>query len=172
MAIAITLIYGTIYATVQQVLRQSANDPQIQIVEDTTEMLAAGQPVQSVVPQFKVDMAKSLAPFVIVFDNQASPVASSVKLGGQTPKVPAGVFAFVRRYGQERFTWEPKRGVRAAVILRKYKSGFVLAGRSLREVENRELRLEMVVGLAWLVTLGTTFVAFVFFKFLASRENR
>lgn len=150
-------------------MRQRANDPQIQIAEDTAAMLSAGQPVQSVVPNFKVDMAKSLAPYVIVFDDRGNPVASSVALGGQMPKVPQGVFGNVRKYGQVRFTWEPRRGVRAAVILKKYNNGFVLSGRSLREVEKRESWLTLQVGLAWLATLFTTFVAVVFFEFLASR---
>ena len=172
MATAITGICGLVYATVQHTYRQNANDPQIQIVEDTAAMLDAGLPMQSVVPPYKVDMAKSLAPYIIVFDNSANPAAATVQLDGQTPKAPSGVFDFVRKYGQEWFTWEPKAGVRSAVILKKYKNGFVLVGRSLREVEIRVDRLTLIVGLAWLTTLGATFIAILFLEFLAPKKKR
>jgi hypothetical protein len=35
LAVAITILAGLVYATVQQSLRQGANDPQIQLAEDT-----------------------------------------------------------------------------------------------------------------------------------------
>lgn len=68
MAVIVTGFSGLIYTAVQQDLRQSANDPQIQMAEDTATKLAAGQQVQNVVPAEKVDIATSLAPYIIVFD--------------------------------------------------------------------------------------------------------
>jgi len=62
--------------------------------------------------------------------------------------------------------------VRSAVILKKYKNGFVLVGRSLREVEIRVDRLTLIVGLAWLTTLGATFIAILFLEFLAPKKKR
>jgi hypothetical protein len=163
LAIAITGICGLVYAAVQQDLRQSANDPQIQIAEDAASKLTLGQGAESVVPQETVEISKSLAPYVIVFSDSGGIVASSAQLDGAMPTVPAGVFDYVRKYGEERFTWQPREEVRSAVVLTKYSgstgSGFVLAGRSLREVEIREARLEIMVGLAWIAAMVATFVA-------------
>ena len=50
MAVIITGLSGLIYATVQQNIRQSADDPQIQMAEDTAAQLANGQQAQNVVP--------------------------------------------------------------------------------------------------------------------------
>ena len=159
LAIAITFLCGLVYVVVQQNYRQSANDPQIQMAQDSVSDLVSGQEPQSVIPKKQIDMAKSLAPYIIVFSSDREPIASSVKLANRIPKPPVGVFDFVETYGQEWFTWEPQRGVRSAVVLKKYPDGFVLAGRSLREVEKRENKLTLFVFLAWVGSLGTTFVA-------------
>ncbi len=48
----------------------------------------------------------------------------------------------------------------------------MLAGRSMREVEKRELWIEMMVVGAWLFTLGVTFVATLFFEFLTPKKRK
>jgi hypothetical protein len=58
-AIIVTGLVGLLYVTVQQDLRQGANDPQIQMAEDIAAKLAGGQQVQSVVPSEKVNIASS-----------------------------------------------------------------------------------------------------------------
>ena len=100
MAIVVTGLIGILYTIVQQDLRQGANDPQIQMAEDVAAKLAGGQPVQNVVPSEKVDIAKSLAPYLIIFDANGNPIASSAQLDGQTPTIPSGVFDSVRKNGR------------------------------------------------------------------------
>ena len=132
MAVIITGCSGLIYAVGQQDLRQSADDPQIQMAEDAAAKLAGGQQVQSIVPTEKVDIAKSLAPYIIVFDATGKPIASSAQLDGQTPTIPPGVFDYVRQHGEDRITWQPQPGVRSAVVVTQFQgpnSGFVVAGR-------------------------------------------
>jgi hypothetical protein len=160
--IVVSGLIGLIYGAVQQDIRQGANDPQIQMAEDIAAKLASGKQLQSVVPSEKVDLAKSLAPYVIIFDANGNPVASSAQLDGKIPTIPSGVFDYVRQNGEDRITWEPQTGVRSAVVVTQYKglnSGFVLAGRSLREVEKREDNLLQILLLGWIVMLGVTFVA-------------
>jgi hypothetical protein len=43
-------------------------------------------------------------------------------------------------------------------VLFRSKPGFVLAGRSLREVEIRESQVEQITAIAWLVTLAVSLV--------------
>jgi len=155
--VIITIIFGTIYVAGQQVLRQSANDPQIQMAEDTATALASGSSAPAdFMPASRqpFDITKSLAPFTIIFDSGGVILESSGDLNGENFSFPMGVFDYAKANGEDRFTWQPEVGQRFAVVLKYYavggKSGFVLVGRSLREVEIREDNLELLVGFGWL----------------------
>ncbi len=164
LAVLTTLFCGLVYATVQQDYRQSANDPQIQIAQDTIVTINSGFSPKAAVFRSTVDISKSLAPYIIIYDESEKPIVSGAVLDGKTPNPPKGAFDFAKKFGENRFTWEPKRGVRNAVVLAYYKgkeSGFVLAARSLREIEIRETRLEIQVGMAWIVILVATLVAVI-----------
>lgn len=161
-AIIVSGLSGLTYAAIQQDIRQGADDPQIQMAEDIAAKLANGQQVQNVVPADKVDIAISLAPYIIVFDATGKPIASSAQLDGQIPTIPAGVFDSVRQSGEDKITWQPRPGVRSAVVVTQFggsKPGFVLAGRSLREVEKREDDILYIVLLGWVAMLFVTFFA-------------
>lgn len=162
LAVAVTVLSGLVYVAVQQSYRQNADDPQVQMVEDAAAQLQAGMQPQEVVGTGKVDMLRSLAPFLIVYDESGQVLAASVQLNGQTPQVPDGLFLSVTPGREHRVTWQPQPGVRSAAVLAHYggsKSGFVLAGRSLREVEDRVDRLTQAVLLACLAALVVTFIA-------------
>ena len=164
LAVLTTLFCGLVYASVQQNYRQSANDPQIQIVQDTVATINSGFSPKDAVFRNTVDISKSLAPYVIIYDASGKPIVSGAVLDGKTPNPPRGVFDFAKKFGENRFTWEPKKEVRSAAVLAYYKgkeSGFVLAGRSLREIEIRETRLEIQVGVAWIVILVLTLIAVI-----------
>lgn len=161
-AVAITLLCGLIYVSVQQVLRQSANDPQIQIAEDVSGALSTGVPPAAIANPNGTDLKKSIATFIIIYNSSKSSVLSSATLDGKTPELPKGVFDEVDKKGQRRFTWEPKKGTRVAAVVQKYSgkaSGYVLVARSIREVEKRELMFQQGVGIAWIVTLIATFMS-------------
>ncbi len=159
---AVTLICGLVYIVAQQSLRQGANDPQIQMAEDAAEALTGGGTAESVLPAARIDPSRSLAPFVIVYGGDGSVLASSAALHGQTPGLPAGVFESVRRAGEDRVTWQPEPGVRIAAVVTGYggsQPGFVLAGRSLREVEARTGQIGSLVLVGWLASLAATLIA-------------
>ena len=167
--IVIVGLWFLIAATMQQVIRQSANDPQVQVAEDAATSLAVGQSVQSVVPANKVDIANSLASYVVVFDANGKPIASSGQLNGQMPTMPSGVFDSVRQNGEDRITWQPQVGVRSAVVVTQFKgqtSGFVLVGRSLRESERLQDNITQLlsVGLIGLLVVILPITAFLFRK--------
>jgi hypothetical protein len=157
----ITAVFLTIYVTGQQVLRQSANDPQIQMAEDTAASLANGSAVPAdFMPASRqpFDMSQSLAPFTMIFDRGGTLLESSATLAGEAAVPPVGVFGYAKLHGEDRFTWQPAQGERFAAVLKYYtggSTGFVLVGRSLREVEVREDNLLKIVALAW---LGCVFI--------------
>ncbi|MDP3956721.1 MAG: hypothetical protein Q8P97_01875 [bacterium] len=167
-AVVITLLCGLIYITVQQVIRIGANDPQIAIAEDVANALQGGVDPQTIVGGQTSDILKSLDPFVIIFDEGGNPLASSVQLDGKTPTPPRGVFDSAKSHGDDRLTWQPKPSVRIAAVVAYYSSGnststkpgFVLAGRSLREIEKRVDSLGLQVLVGWLVILIISFLGF------------
>jgi hypothetical protein len=169
-AIIVSSLAGLLYVVVQQDIRLNANDPQIQLAEDAATALSNGQSVQSVVPTQQVDIAHSLAPYIIVFDTNGKPIASSAQLNGQTPTPPSGIFDSVKQHGEDRVTWQPQLGVRSAIVVTSFSgstSGFVVAGRSLREVEIREDTMLQLVLLGW----GTILIVTLFAAALLIRRS-
>lgn len=149
------------YLVVQQSIRLSTNDPQIQIAEDTTKNIVGGSNPTSVVGQNTVDISQTLDSFVIVFDDNGNSIASSGNLHGAIPNIPSGVFAYTKTHGEDRFTWQPESGVRIAAVMTRFEAqnkGFVLVGRSLREVEKREDAILMLIFGIWLVGILVLFV--------------
>lgn len=149
----VTIIFATIYVSVQQSYRQTANDPQIQIAEDMADQLKSnGVPI----PLDKTDISRSLSPFVINYDDHGKVLFSTAVLNSKTPEIPGGVLENVKNIGQSRLTWEPSPGNRYATVISRYdgaNKGYVLVGRSLREIEIRESNLEAIVAMAWLMSL-------------------
>jgi hypothetical protein len=169
-AIVITAVFLTIYVTVQQNFRTGANDPQIELAENYAIALSSGESLESFTLGKTVDVSESLAPFVVFYDGAGGPIQGSGKLHGSYPIPPSGVFEVTREYGENQLTWQPEASVRIATVVTHYKNqnkeGFVLVGRSLREVEIREGNLTFMVGLAFLCTFGAVFLSVLFGVFL------
>jgi hypothetical protein len=159
MAVIVTLVALMSYVVGQQVLRSTANDPQVQMAHDATFRLAAGADIHLAGVDL-VDPSRSLAPFLIVYDANGRPISSSAVLDGRTPLPPAGVFSYTQAHREERVTWQPRPGIRIAAVVVPFGGdhpGFVLAGRSLAYVEasTQNLLLGAIVGwLALLFVLG------------------
>ena len=170
LAAAITLLAGMVYATTQSVERQSANDPQIQLARDAAARLAKGETPATVAAPSGLDIATTLSPFVEVFDPSGKPLASSAMLHGQLPVVPTGVFDYVRQNGEEHVTWQPEPGVRQAsvvVAVSGAQPGFVMAARSLQEVEVRTDSNLKLIALGTILILGAVLVVVVFADLIA-----
>lgn len=168
LAVLTILMSGLVYVAVQQDYRNSANDPQIQMALDARNALENGAAAQSLVPTSQVDIAQSLAPYLAIYDASGQVVAASATLHGQPLVVPPGVFDSARAMPMDVLTWMPEPGVRSAIVVVHYSQGYVLAGRSLIQVEDRETNLEKIVGAACVVTLVVTFGAVVVSRALAS----
>jgi heme exporter protein D len=194
LAITIVGLCMLVYATVQQNFRQSLNDPQIQMAEDAAQVLAQGGQPASVVPPGVIDIGKSLAPWIGVYTNSFEPLETNGTLYGKQPMPPKGVFeaakeglpAMVGHHlatdippNENRISWQPNCGigtfanecVRQALVIvavtRASSTMYVVAGRNMREVEEREGRLSQMTFLTMFVLLAATLVA-VFLKKLFS----
>lgn len=158
LAIATAGLCGLVYISVQQSLRMGANDPQIQMAQDAASALAGGASVDSLVPSAKVDIAASLAPFLIVYDVEGKIVGCSAVLHDGNPSIPPGVLDYTRQHGEDRVSWQPENDIRIAAVVVRYEHGFVLAGRSLREVEKRIRQVQNFSGLTMLVIWFATLI--------------
>jgi len=131
------------------------------MAEDAAAALAAGATPESVLPSSQVEFSTSLAPFMVIYSDKGEPLAWSGLLHGAAPLLPAGVFDYTRQKGEDRVSWQPESGVRIAAVVAAYSGaqpGFVLAGRSLREVEKRASQVKQMTGIAWLVALAGSLV--------------
>jgi hypothetical protein len=165
LAVGCTLVLGIAYVIVQQSYRMGANDPQVMVAHDVAAALAAGKTPDEVVSNETIDPSASLAPFVIVFDAAQKPVISSAQLDGTTPVPPAGVLDASKATGENKVTWQPRPDTRIAAVVvpvERGTGGFVLAGRSLRVVEQRVDSMTLMVALGWIGTMVATFAAVVF----------
>jgi hypothetical protein len=148
-----TLILGSLYLAVQQSYRMGANDPQIQMAQDIADRISEGRSVDHYFAGDTLDIARSLGLFVSQYDAGGAPLRSTGFLHGEMPRLPGGVFAFTKEYGEDRISWQPERGVRMALVIAKIpgaNSGFVASGRSLAEVESRVSNLGEIVFIAWI----------------------
>lgn len=161
LAFIITVIFGTIYAVAQQSLREGANDPQIELAEDTSAQINRNVDYRRFITS-QVDIATSLLPFTIVYDTAGNELASSALLDGTTPVVPRGVLTHAKP--QNRVTWEPRQGVRIAAVVQANKNGYVLSGRNMREVESREGNALALSAFGWLLS-EAALASFVVYKF-------
>lgn len=164
-AIAVILCLFTSVA-VQQNFRMTANDPQIQIAEDSKRFLSqGGKPNNLLSSAPQVDIAQSLAPFMAIFDDSGTLLGTSGFLNAKPIALPDGVLKSAKAKGEDRLTWEPEKGVRSALVVAYYNGqnpGFVVVGRSLKEIEVREDALTKMTLIALFATLLVTFLILFF----------
>jgi hypothetical protein len=155
-AIITIAIFLTIYVTVQQSFRSTANDPQIQIARDLANDLGKGKTIDAILSKDTIDLTQSLAVFTEVFDNNGKPLQSTGFINGAFPQPPSGVIDFTNANNEDILTWQPQSNVRMAMVFEKVSSpvgGFVAVGRSLNETEVRESNLLKMVGIAWVLCM-------------------
>ncbi len=159
MAMLVTILAGLIYVSVQQSHRSAANDPQLQMAGDIRERLDHHQSIDPLMAMDSIDLAKSLATFTVLYDASGEPIRSNGVLDGQLPRLPKGVFEFTRKKEEDVLTWQPRLGIRMALVVEYVQSpgsgiAFVAVGRSLKEVEKRVGNLTTMVLAGWLACLG------------------
>lgn len=164
--IFISFSCATVYLADQQMLRQGANEEPLRLAQDTVLSLEKGQTIKSAVPADKVDISKSLSPFVMVFDTDKKLVATSGSWVASLPIYPSGVLDNTGAKGETRVTWQPQNGLRFATVAVQYSKGYVVGARSLQETEKRIADTGKIIGLAWLA--GVLFAAFslIFYGYL------
>lgn len=153
-AAALTLAIGLTYLAVQQDLRIGANDVPQQLAEDGARALDAGAAAATVVGSGPVAIDTSLAPFTAVYDASGTLLASNGSLDGKPPAVPLGVLQSAEATGRDAVTWQPREGLRMALVVMPWEGGTIAAGRSLRVIETRIDKIGALLALGWVAGLA------------------
>ncbi len=146
--LVLTVVCILVYVVSQQILRESANDPQIRMAEDIAASLTKGKNPSDYNLQDKVDISKSLSPYIMIYDPQGRPIASTGILDNAIPLLPSGVFDSAKKV-EDRITWRPRSHIRSALVVVSYPGGFVAVGRSLREIQKRIHNMLLIISLFW-----------------------
>ena len=153
--IIVTVIIGLVYVAVQQTYRTAANDPQTEILSALKERMENG--VVPVPPDSgSLDLEKSLSVFVAAYDSTGSALWSTGYLQGNKPHLPLSLFQQAGINGEHWVTWQPQRGVRMSIGIMAVNGGpvsYIVAGRSLKLVEQRVSKLLTLIFVCWLICI-------------------
>lgn len=122
-----------------------ADEARQQLAESAAAQLDAGHSPESVLPAQRVDMARSVQPFLMVFDRRGSLLSSSVEIGGRQPVFPSSVFDNVSGGGEDHVSWMPQDGVRGGVVVIGWRGGYVVAGSSDRLIDEERGNLHVAM---------------------------
>lgn len=154
LGLILTLLGGAASLTFQQMLRRGANQPQAQMAASFASEIASGAKPGEVIPRNHVDLERSLEPFAIFYNDQGAPTTGTGYLNQSTPVPPRGVFDYLRSHQTDTLTWQPQHGVRIASVIQRVEGqnpGFILAGRSLRVVEEQESLFWRMAFAGWFI---------------------
>lgn len=155
----ITLLCGLLYLCIYQVMRVEADQAQIELAQDIATSLYKNETPKATISG-TVDIEKSVAPFIVLYNSNGSPVDGTGKLDDHLPSLPEDIFKKTQTHTERRFTWEPRGNTRVATVVRYYQNekhaGFVLAGKNLRETEHAAGSLLVLIGSAWAFALLST----------------
>lgn len=131
-----------------------ANDIPQQLAEDGARALDAGSAPTTVAGPVAVPISMSLAPFVAIYDEQGALLASNGTFDGAPPAVPTGVMKEARTTGRDAVTWQPRAGVRIALVVVPWDGGTIAAGRSLRAIEAHIDAIGGLMAFGWVVAVA------------------
>jgi hypothetical protein len=153
-AFVLTAVIAGMYLTAQNIERSGADDAGQRLASQ----VASSTDSTADVP--RVDLAQSLAPFFVIYDTTGNPTGGSGYLDGKLASVPKGVITTAVAQGSDHVSWQPRVGLRFAVIAVADGDRVVLAGQSLKPSENRTDQLGLLLLLGWagsivLLAVGT-----------------
>jgi hypothetical protein len=142
-AFVLTTLIAGMYLTAQHIERSGADDAGQRLASQ----VASSTGTTADVP--RVDLAQSLAPFFVIYDTSGNPTGGSGYLDGELASVPKGVITTAVAQGSDHVSWQPRVGLRFAVIAVADGDRVVFAGQSLKPSEDRIAQLGLLLLLGW-----------------------
>jgi hypothetical protein len=165
-AVIITVVFATMYLTLQQIGRQAVN---------IGPAAAAAAQVQQIdldpSTRPRLELTKDSGTFVVVYGDDNKAIFTTVTLHGTVPNLPVGVLDTTRAAGTEAVTWQPKPSLRMAVVTREAAGKVVVAGQSLTPVESSDKRTQLVLTAGWLTSIVVLAAAYAVTAFNSRRQK-
>lgn len=158
--VAVLVVVGYAYVAMLQNYRQTANDPQIELAGSWASQISTGamdaSTVFTSIPA-TIDPSSNLSVFGVITNADGKVLSSNMTMDGTTPLPPKSVLAAAGTDRQNRITWQPQAGTRIALVVQGYNhngaAGYVLVGRSLKEIDVRTTALAWMSGSAAMIVL-------------------
>lgn len=160
-AVIVTIVFGTVYLTLQQIGRRAVNDAPAAALAAQIQQLDSDPATGP-----RLELTKDSGTFLIVYGDDNKPVFTTVTLHGEVPDLPAGVLDTARTAGTDAVTWQPEPDLRMAVVARHAARRVVVAGQSLTPFENSDRWTQLILATGWLISmmvLGAAYAVMVVF---------
>jgi hypothetical protein len=165
-ALAVSVIFASIYIVAQNAQRQWADDAPLRLASEI-----AHDPLSyAEAHQDRVELESSLGSFWVLYNTQGEAIAGSGYLAGELARIPSGVLDVARQSGSNRVSWQPSAGLRFATIEVATEDGVVMTGQSLAPSEERTEGMGMLVAIGWAVSIAVILAGFGVSR-LAQRET-
>ncbi len=159
-AVIISGIFFTIYGVGQQILRQTANDPQIMIAQEVAAKLDGGATPSTALGSTVHAINFSSLPFTGIYQN-GTLVATGGLYYGKKLSIPAGVYEHMGDVPYHAITWQAEPDLRLASISVHSKRYSIVTARSLKDTEDRIGMVAVMVIIGWLGSLGVLTAALI-----------
>jgi hypothetical protein len=147
----ISILHLLVYASVQQVHRQAANDAPRVLADHLSAVVGSGRPPRDAFGPETAAIAGAHGIYGFVCDSNGKIMATN--LAGAPVSIPKGLTVQARTRGSHYVTWAPNR-VRYAMVLRAVPGTSYFAGGSapLLYTEYNMLKLWQLVLLSWIAS--------------------
>ncbi|UUL77404.1 hypothetical protein NG819_08035 [Pseudarthrobacter sp. Fe7] len=162
-----TLVFGSVYVTLQQIGRHSAN-----VAPAAAAAARLQQPGTDSTAGAPLDLTPDSGVFLIVYGDTNSPLSTTVTVGGSTPVVPPGVLDTARALGSDTVTWQPEPGLRMAIVAKQSAGKVVVAGQSLAPFEAADRMTMVFLGAGWLASMLVLAAAYWAAELMDRKQGR
>jgi hypothetical protein len=163
--IIITLIFGSVYVTLQQIGRHLANAAPAAAAAAQVQQMGSGTLTGP-----RLELTADSGVFVMVFGADNQPTSTTVTLHGALPVLPAGVLETARTSGSDFVTWQPEPGLRMAVVARQAAGNVIVAGQSLTPFEDSDRMSLLFLAAGWLGSMLVLAAAYAATAFTGRRQ--
>lgn len=166
-AVAVSVVFATIYVVAQNAQRQWADDAPTRLASEIEpDPLGYAEAHTE-----QVDLASSLGSFWVLYDDKGTAIAGTGYLDGKLAHIPNGVLDAARSSDRNRVSWQPAPGLRFATVEVATDDGVVMAGQSLEPSEDRTATMGILVAVGWLATMLVILAGAVAARLVPQRET-
>ncbi|MEW1810187.1 hypothetical protein AB0284_05725 [Pseudarthrobacter phenanthrenivorans] len=164
-AAIVTIVFATLYLTLQHIGRRSVNDALAAAVDAQIQQIGSDPETGP-----RLELTQESGTFLMVYGQDNKPIFTTVTLHGEVPNLPTGVLDTTRATGADEVTWQPETGLRMAIVARQTAGKVVVAGQSLTRFETTDKSTQLIVAAGWLTSMLVLAAAYAVTAFRSRRH--